>query len=198
MSWHRLFTNKIIRDFFWSGLFLLSMYGVTHNPIVRPMPQPLPGNWSIQFMQHPLVFGFAGHNYLALRDQNGEIVSELHGLATDTTTGQWKYIGSNLTDILQVWQFESTRYYLAEKKFPGIILKEGLQNELSLIWNKATSCKESINQKKISYPPYGFSIRNETTNSNSVAYTLATCMELGTKHIGIWTPGDAMNLLDRQ
>lgn len=187
--------NRITRDFLWSGLFLLSMYGVTHNPIVRPTPQPLPGNWSIQFMQHPLLFGFAGHNYLALRDQNGEIVSELHGLATDMATGQWKYIGSNPADVLQVWQFESTRYYLAEKKFPGIILKEGSGTELISVWNKAMSCKESINQKRASYPPYGFSMKNETTNSNSVAYTLAMCMELSTKHIGILTPGATVNLL---
>lgn len=191
----RLLANRIVRDFFWSGIFIFFIYAITHNPIVRPMPKPAPGNWSIQFMQKPLVFGLAGHNYLALRDEKSNIVSELHGLATDTATGKWKYIGSNPADILRVWQFESPRYYLAEKKFPGIILKEGTKEELFSIWDKAIPCKEEINEKDIPYPPYGFSLRNETTNSNSVAYTLATCMELGTKHIGVWTPGDAVNLL---
>lgn len=189
--------NRITRDFLWSGIFIFSLYGITHNPIIRPTPQPVPGNWSIQFMQHPLLFGFAGHNYLALRDQNGDIVSELHGLATDTVTSKWKYIGTNPADLLQVWQFESSRYYLAEKKFPGIILIEGGKEELYAVWDKASDCKDAINRKRIPYPPYGFSIRNETTNSNSVAYTLATCMELGTKHIGVWTPGSAINLLSR-
>lgn len=188
--------NRIARDFLWSGVFIFFIYGVTHNPIVRPTPKPTPGMWSIQFMQHPLLLGFAGHNYLALRDKDGTVVSELHGLATDTSNGGWKYIGSNPKDLLKVWQFENSRYYLAEKKFPGIILKEGEREELYEIWSKAMPCKDEINEKNIPYPPYGFSIKNETTNSNSVAYTLATCMDLSTKHIGVFTPGATKNLLN--
>jgi hypothetical protein len=190
-----LFTNRFIKDLLWSIAFVSVLYAITHNPIVRPIPQPLPGNWSIQFMQHPLLFGFAGHNYLALRNHDGTIVSELHGLATDSFTGEWKYVGSKATDKLRVWEFESGRYYLAEKTFPGIILKEGSEEEVKAVWNIGISCKDPINSKNIDYPPYGVRIRNETTNSNSVAYTLARCMNLDTRHIGIWTPGDAMNLL---
>lgn len=148
-------------------------------------------------MQHPLLFGFAGHNYLALRDENGDIVSELHGLATDAANGGWKYIGSNPTDLLRVWQFNSPRYYVAEKKFPGIILAEGTENDMLGIWQKALPCKDEINQENIPYPPYGFSWKNETVNSNSVAYTLAGCMDLSAKHIGIFTPGSTKNLLLR-
>lgn len=193
----RLLSNHIARDFLWSGVFLVSMYGITHNPIVRPMPKPTPGAWSIQYMQHPLLFGFAGHNYLTLRNGDGDIVSELHGLATDPQTKRWQYIGWRATDLLQVWEFDSSRYYAAEKKFPGIILTEGTMDAVYKIWQKASPCKEEINMQRIPYPPYGFSIRNETTNSNSVAYTLADCMGLPTKHIGIFTPGEAKNLLAR-
>lgn len=193
----RLFSNHITRDFLWSGIFIFIMYGTTHNPVIRPTPKPTPGDWSIQFMQHPLLFGFAGHNYLALRDENGDIVSELHGLATDAANGGWKYIGSNPTDLLRVWQFNSPRYYVAEKKFPGIILAEGTENDMLGIWQKALPCKDEINQENIPYPPYGFSWKNETVNSNSVAYTLAGCMDLSAKHIGIFTPGSTKNLLLR-
>lgn len=192
----RLLSNRIAKDFLLSGLFVVFLYGVTHNPIVRPTPKPAPGIWSIQFMQHPLLFGFAGHNYLALRDDSGHIVSELHGLATDTTTGSWKYIGSDPKDVLKVWQFESSRYYLSEKKFPGVVMKEGTKDELFEIWNRAYPCKDTINNMNIPYPPYGFSLRNETTNSNSVAYTLASCMGLSTRHIGVFTPGSTSNLLN--
>ena len=187
--------HRYTRDFVLSGIFLFSIYGITHNPIVRPIPEPETGNWSIQFMQHPLLFGIAGHNYLALRDGSGAIVSELHGLATDPLTGGWKYIGSNRTDILQVWEFDSGRYYFAEKTFPGIILAQGDEKSMRAIWKQGESCKGRINAKKIPYPPYGISIRNETTNSNSVAYTLSRCMELDARHIGIWTPGSTMDLL---
>lgn len=197
MFWQRLFTNQFTKDFVWSLIFLAAMYGITHNPITRPVPQPLPGNWSIQLMQHPLFFGFAGHNYLALRDQNGDIVSELHGLATDTKTGQWKYVGTNQADILQVWEFDSARYYLAEKKFPGIILTEGAKEAVRTYWDAARGCKEPVNHKKLPYPPFGVNMRGDTENSNSVAYTLTLCMGLDTQHIGLITPGADNNLLLR-
>ncbi len=197
MNWSAVFTNQFTKDSFYSLIFLLSVYGITHNPIVRPTPEPAPGNWSVQLMQHPLIFGLAGHNYLALRDPQGNIVDELHGLATDAKTGQWKYVGTAPTDILQVWEFNSGRYYLAGKEFPGIIIDQGPQSDIVAIWKKALSCKEPINQEKIEYPPYGVSFRSETLNSNSVAYTLAKCMGFDIRHIGIWTPGETMNLLNR-
>lgn len=195
MFWQRLFTNRFIKDSIFSLFIILSLYGVTHNPIVRPKAQAVPGNWSIEFMQHPLLFGFAGHNYLALRNQDGIIVSELHGLATDSNTGAWKYVGTNIQDLLQVWEFENGRYYLAGKTFPGIILEEGTKNEIQNLWDTGRTCVEPINAKKIAYPPYGISFKNETRNSNSVAYTLAKCMLLDTRHVGIFTPGSTMNLL---
>ena len=148
-------------------------------------------------MQHPLVFGFAGHNYLVLKDQNGDIVAELHGLATNALTGTWKYIGTNNTDLLQVWEFDSSRYYLAEKKFPGILLHEGNETDTKNLWAKGRACKDSINTAKLPYPPLGFSLRNETLNSNSVAYTLSMCMGLDTRHVGLLTPGAQRNLLAR-
>jgi hypothetical protein len=197
MTWSSVFTNQFTKDSFYSLIFILVVYGITHNPIVRPTPKPIPGNWSVQFMQHPLVFGLAGHNYLALRDPNGTIVSELHGLATDPKTGSWKYVGSNKEDILQVWEFDSGRYYLAEKKFPGIIIDQGAQAKILALWDKALVCKDPINEEKVGYTPYGFSFKSETINSNSVAYTLAKCMGFDTRHIGIWTPGDTMNLLEK-
>ncbi len=162
--------------------------------MTHPMPKPTPGNWSIQYMQHPLLFGFAGHNYLALRDEHGAIIEELHGLATDPVTGDWKYIGSENTDQLHVWQFDSS-HYISEKSFPGIILAQGSKENIEALWSAAESCIEPINAKHIPYPPYGFSIKNETINSNSVAYTLASCMKLDVRHVGIFTPGSAVNLL---
>jgi hypothetical protein len=193
----KIFANQFTKDSFYSLIFLLAVYGITHNPIVRPIPTPIPGHWSIQLMQHPLIFGLAGHNYLALRDENGNVVEELHGLATDTYTKQWKYIGTKPTDKLQVWEFDNGRYYLAGKNFPGVIIDQGTQIDVLSLWSKALACKDSINQENISYPPYGVSFRSETTNSNSVAYTLAKCMGFDTRHIGIWTPGETMNLLQR-
>ncbi len=146
-------------------------------------------------MQHPLFFGLAGHNYLVVRNQDGDIVSELHGLATDTTTKKWKYVGMKSSDVLQVWKFDGPRYYLAEKGFSGILLNQGTQGEVESIWEKTTDCITLINAQNIPYPPFGVKVSGETENSNSVAYTLALCMGLDARHIGILTPGETKNLL---
>lgn len=189
-------THHLVKDVLWIALVCAIIYGTTHNSIVRPVPQPTEGSWSIQLMQHPLLFGFAGHNYIALRDGDGSIISELHGLATEKETKQWKYVGSKKTDLLQVWEFNHGKY-LAPKSLPGIILTEGKEEDMVALWNEAKLCEAPINTQNIPYPPYGVSLRNETINSNSVAYTLAQCMHLDTHHVGIWTPGSTMNLLDR-
>ena len=191
-----LFANRLIKDATLSLVFMLFIYAVTHNEITHPTPHPQKGNWSIQKMQHPLFFGLAGHNYLVIRDPLGDIVYEIHGLATDSKTGTWKYIGTDSRDFLKVWEFSEPRDYYAEKKYPGIILAEGEKDDMMALWEKARSCKDAINAKTFYYPAYGFSIQNETTNSNSVAYTITKCMNIEARHIGIITPGDGNDLLD--
>jgi hypothetical protein len=179
-----------------SSIILLGRYGLTHNPITRPTPQVENGVWSIQYMQHPLLFGIAGHNYLVLRNDKGDIVKEMHGLATDASTNDWKYVGSRSSDLLQVWEFNGSRNYLSSKQYPGIVLISGNQETIETIWTKGENCILPINEKKIPYPPFGFSLKNETKNSNSVAYTLTLCMNLDVRHIGIITPGSEKNLLE--
>lgn len=192
----KLFTNRFIKDLFWSILFLLFVYYSTHNPIVRPQLKKTEGYWRIEKLQHPLVFGFAGHNYLALRSSENEIIHELHGLATDKNSGYWKYVGFNKNDLLKVWQFDGSRDYMSGKTYPGIVVAEGSEEEMKMIWQKGEACKEEINKKEIYYPPFGFKLRGETENSNSVTYTLLTCMGFDSRHIGLITPGEKRNLLD--
>lgn len=191
-----LFTPQFIKDLFWSVILMFTLYGLINNPIVHPLTQPLPGNWSIELRQHRLLFGIAGHNYLVLRNQDGDIISELHGLATDPITKTWKYVGTRETDQLKVWQFDSPRNYEANKKSPGIVLKEGTKEETLTLWIKAEKCKKDINEKNLPYPPLGVAVRGDTENSNSVAYTLSLCIGADVTHIGWITPGSQKNLLD--
>jgi hypothetical protein len=193
-----IFKNRLIKDGTLSLVFVLCIYVITHNEITHPTPRPQKGNWSIQKMQHPLFFGLAGHNYLVIRDPVGDIVYEIHGLATDSKKGTWKYIGTDSSDLLKVWEFNEPRDYYAEKKYPGIILAEGNKEDMLALWEKARSCKESINAKTFYYPPYGFSLENQTTNSNSVAYTITKCMNIGGRRIGIITPGEEIDLLEEK
>lgn len=190
-----IFLSNVAKDAILSFVFLLFLYGSTHNQFTHPTPKPKPGNWSIQKMQHPLFFGFAGHNYLALRDPLGDIVYELHGLATDTGTGEWKYIGNTGKETLKVWEFEGPRDYFAEKHYPGVILAEGNKEDMMQLWEEARGCKDKINQKTYAYPAYGFSLKSQTTNSNSVAFTLIKCINKSARYMGIIVPGEGRNLL---
>lgn len=149
-------------------------------------------------MQHPLLLGVAGHNYLVLRDENNVIQKELHGLATNSLTDTWKYYGTNATDKLKVWEFDDPHYYLAQKGYSGIVLYKGTKDEVEVLWSKALLCKEEINDRNYAYPPYGVKVGGDTENSNSVAYTLTLCMGLDAKHLGLITPGWGKNLLETQ
>jgi hypothetical protein len=192
----KLFTRQFTKDFIVSVLFIIVFYLLTHNPITHPVPKPTQGKWSIELLQHPLLFGIAGHNYLALRNASTTITEEIHGLATDTTTGKWKYVGKDKQDVLRVWEFDGQRYQAKESSFPGIILSQGDETDIQTTWEKANDCIEKINEASIPYPAFGFKIRGETENSNSVAYTLAHCMGLTIQHLGLFTPGGRQNLLE--
>jgi hypothetical protein len=185
------------KDILKSIAVLFVLYFIINNPIAHPIPAPHEGNWSISLMQHPLLFGIAGHNYLVLKDDRGTVKKEMHGLATDPNTGAWKYVGADPSDILQAWKFDGPKTYTANKTTPGALLFDGNYVDTITHWNKGEACVEKINNLHISYPPLGVSIKGETENSNSVAYTLTKCMDLPYKDIGWITPGSKKDLLNR-
>jgi hypothetical protein len=188
-------TPQLKKDLVISALVLIVLYGMTHNAITRPKPEHKKGYWNIELIQHPLIFGFFGHNYLVLRNEDGHIEEEIHGLATNPITKQWKYVGNKPTDILQAWTFETPRNAEAETLFPGIVLTQGDQETVQLIWNNGKDCIAPINEQDIPYPPFGIRVFGTTENSNSVTSTLVQCMGLKIKHIGLFTPGAGKTLL---
>jgi hypothetical protein len=185
----------VIKDLAIIFLFAFGFFILTHNPIVRPEPEITKGSWTIELRQRPLALGIAGHNYLIIRNNKGEIESQLHGLPTDTTTREWKYVGRNKSDILRVWEFGPDSKNSDIASGYGIVLSSGDHTEMVSRWSKARACSYQINNLVLPYPPFGISLRDDTANSNSVAYTLAQCMNLATKHIGLFTPGWGNNLL---
>ncbi len=190
----KLFTWRFTKDLFWSLFFFVFYYVLTHNSIAYPTPPLYKGVWSIEKLQHPIVMRLAGHNFLALRNDKGEIVSELHGLATDENTNTWKYVGTGRNELLQVWEFDASIYGTTKTTFPGIVLRSGDENTMRELWSKALLCKNKINEKRIPYPPLGIAFY-ETENSNAVAYTLTKCIGAESKHVGIIVPGEQTDLL---
>jgi hypothetical protein len=184
------------KDLLMSLVFVIFIYTITHNPITHPKPKPVAGDWTIEFVQHPLVFGILGHNYLVMKNANEETESEMHGLATDRNTKTWKYIGRTSNDMLHVWEFNDRRYGPKSENFAGVVVATGTADEIKSLWSNAEECAKIINQKDIPYTPYGFSFRYAIDNSNSVATTLLTCMNIDPVHLGLITPGENTNLLD--
>ncbi len=191
-----LFTRRFIKDVALLSLFFVGFYFLTHNPLYYPKPEENTGSYSIELLQYPLILGIAGHNYLVLRDSEGKTIRELHGLATDSETKTWKYIGIKNTDRLQVWEFTTTENYIGRKSYAGVTLKAGNREEVVALWAKALICKEKINDLLIPYPPFGVNVGGDTENSNSAAYTLTICMGLDVRHVGMFTPGSNKNLLE--
>jgi hypothetical protein len=190
-------TWRILKDTIIIAFFGAIFYGVTHNPVLQPSPHTKRGMWSIELRQRPLLFGVAGHNYLALRDDTGVIQKEFHGLATDLQTNTWKAVGYTGKDTLQVWEFQDDAIHLAPQGPFGITLLQGNKNDVIKKWEIGRMCASAINAQAITYPSFGVSITKETENSNSVAYTLIVCMTLqDKKHIGLLTPGWGKNLLE--
>lgn len=190
----KIFTKRFTKDLFLLALFGVLFYFLTHNSIAYPTPTTHVGVWSIEKLQKPLVFRIAGHNFFALRNAEGKIVSELHGLATDEKTNTWTYVGTGMGELLKVWEFDTSIFGTTHTMLPGIVIQEGDEESIRALWNKAKLCGEKINKKNIVYPPLGMSMY-ETKNSNAVAYTLSTCMGIQSKRIGIIVPGEQTNLL---
>lgn len=186
----------IIKDVLIIAFFSAVFYVLTHNPLVRPEPLISKGLWSIELHQKPLALGIAGHNYLVLRDDEGKILFTLHGLPTDESTGKWKYVGRTKQDILKVWKFgEDDEGGMRAASYGVSLLKTNKEEAVSR-WIQAEECGKMIDAKSIPYPPFGVALRKDTENSNSVAYTLASCMNLKTSHVGLFTPGWGKNLLE--
>lgn len=117
----------------------------------------------------------ASHNFWVLR-KNGHVVSQLHGLATDRKTNQFKPIGI-FSDRLGFYVFD------INKNEPSFISKtqqfmtvyQGDKNDILMRWQRAVDQIESLNQRDINYSPFGI-FGLPITNSNSAFHLFAQLM----------------------
>jgi hypothetical protein len=167
---------------------------VINSSYSKPTPKIVKGNWSIEKAVYPLVGGLAGHNYIILRDNNGLIQKEFHGLPTDPRTGKYKTISYTKNNILKAYEFSYPVFTSRSEITASETVIFGNENAIKKIWEDGEACLPQINAENVIYPQLGVSFMNETINSNSIADTLLTCMKLPTPHVGLLTPGNE-NLL---
>ena len=165
------------------------------------------GTWTIEAREYS-IFGLAGHNYWVLKDPNGQIYSEMHGLATDAS-GQIVPVGSS-SDTLRFYEFSSevlgftgdpngntglSGLYRADQA--SQIAWAGTEAVVMDIWNHGVDAGSRINELGVTYALFGGSDGDFTTgNSNSVAFTIAEAMAVAFPDITYrFNPGDLKNLI---
>ena len=187
--------KELLRKAITLVLFIFIYYAVTNNRMVKPLTTPIAGKWSIEKAQSSLAFGLASHNYLILRNAEGNVERELHGTPIEKD-GSFKRIALTSGDTLHVLEFAYPLYGERSYRPSAVTVFSGNKEEVHTKWNEGLVCLKNINTKEIPYPPFGINIESDTLNSNSVATTLLSCMSLPSPQVGLLTPG-SQNLISK-
>ncbi len=148
------------------------------------------GNWSIEARSLSIVGGVASHNFWVLRDDKGNAVAELHGLATDRQTGQTVPIGTDADrHSLRVKHFiydpddardfglrQTNATYIQDGQRSETVVSASREEILERWKIGARDAANLINAQDLDYPPGGVRLDGSTRNSNSVYRTLGTVM----------------------
>ncbi|UKE46300.1 hypothetical protein [Xanthomonas cerealis] len=135
------------------------------------------------------VAGIAGHAYWVLRDERGNALAELHGLATDRHTGTPIPIGTDARrHALRAWHYPhdadyanaigaqpDRTSYLRDGQ-PARTAASGDKHEILARWHAALRAVPELNAQDLDYPNYGFKLFGATINSNSAFRTFGELM----------------------
>lgn len=150
----------------------------------------MPGQFTIEIVQAPLLGGVAAHNFLQMKNGQGQVVGELHGLATGLD-GEPMSIGWAPWHKLKFYDDRRWDGATAERA----TLFTGTEAQAQALWARATYAGQAMNYADIGYSMFGFDIFSPTENSNALASTLIAAMGLSEPTLsGRLTPG-AGNLL---
>ena len=169
--------------------------------------------WKIVLAEQPLNFGPVDnvlfqkdtcHSFLALQDPEGNVVSEIHGLAHNLQSNTLEYTGGlttvfnstansfGLSDVFRRatefvnldHKFERLRTVVTdgEWRFDNVpegnaqTVFEGSQEEVMGKWLNGTAVGQEFNKLDVFYTP--FSARDGGVNSNSVAGLMLDTMDI--------------------
>lgn len=134
-------------------------------------------DWKIELRYLPIAH--RGHAFLALVDQDGKVVHELHGLAKSKHTGELMDMGMDDADLVAT----QDRRMDEKKTKPISIAASGSREEMERLWARGATTAEAINGQKFDYKAHDLSYElgtdgGQIQNSNSVAFTLGKAMGL--------------------
>lgn len=135
------------------------------------------------------VAGIAGHDFWVLRDERGNAVAEMHGLATNRETGRPVPIGTDPDKFsLRAWHYPHDQAYadaLGVPRNDASYIREGQpartvlsadREEVMARWNSAVGAMRELNALDLDYPRLGVSLFGRTVNSNSAYRTFGEIM----------------------
>lgn len=163
---------------------------------------------SIALRQHVFTVGHSpfAHNYLVFYDDDGNIVGQIHGLAQDPKTDDFKDVGRS-SDYLTVVPHDAQNLYREGQ--PEKLLWQGSYDEATARWQAAKDAYNQINGRKMTYNPLGGDLNGPRDwdapvpaviagNSNSVSRTLIDAMGLRMPGMPHMAPGIENPLLRQQ
>jgi len=139
--------------------------------------------------------GVAGHDFWVLKDSQGTVIGELHGLATDRQTDKPIAIG-DINDSLRFYHyypsnenqfFRSSGFISSDQ--PTRLIFAGTQTEVMARWNSAVNAIPTLNNLDLDYTPFGF-IGSPVINSNAAYTVFGNLMDVPVHNFsGFWEPG---------
>lgn len=159
--------------------------------------------YQIEARSHAIA-GLWSHNFWALRHPNGEVMAELHGLATDRVTLRTATIGTSNRHSLRAWHFAVEKHHaevgvIGYQVTTGYLYQEGQTRKVVLSgdsgnilprWRAAVKSIGLINDMNLDYPPGGIKVIGNTKNSNSMFTTFGDLMGLSRFSFwGVFEPG---------
>jgi hypothetical protein len=155
------------------------------------------GHYAIEARSHNIL-GLWSHNFWVLRHPSGEVMAELHGLATDRMTQRAVAIGTSERHSLRAWHYAVRTYsgeigvdanlvdqgpYYKDGQYSEVVIA-GDFNQIMPRWRAAAKSIPFINELNIDYPPGGVKLVGRTKNSNSMFTSFGDIM--GLPRVSFW------------
>lgn len=152
--------------------------------------------WSRRGAAHDLWFG--AHNFIAVMNAQGALISELHGIARGPGGAPLRIYGGVLPfrrEVIRGERFDHwTGFY--DPAFPQADLLAGDEAAVDRCLSRAEAVRAAVNAREIAYPwPAAFG-----ANSNAYYATLIAGMGLADVRVPgqLWAPSSRRLLLDAE
>jgi hypothetical protein len=143
------------------------------------------------------IVGLAAHDFWVLRDEKGNVLGQLHGLATDTKN-KIKPIGT-IGDKLKFYHFGSRAILLGLNPACNLnfikagqkskLVFSGSPDEVLSRWDHAVKALPYLNSLNVPYTPLGI-VGVAHVNSNTAYTLLGKLMDIPLHNFsGCWQPG---------